>query len=312
MLWNKFIAKAKNATFLFRRDFMDYHQDKFDDFSLLVFKNKVLIAVLPANRIDDVVFSHQGLTYGGLVLSETVKFQDVLHAYQSILKFLSKQNIIELEVKMLPKIYHTLPSDEIDYLLFKTRAVLTRTDVTSVIDSKNKLRIDSSNRKRGLKRAKKQSLLVLETSNFENFWNEILIPNLKVTHSVKPVHSLKEIILLKSNFPINIRQFNVYNNDKIVAGATVFETLHVAHVQYISANKDKQHLGSLDILFDFLINNIFMTKKYFDFGVSNENNGQNINEGLLSWKESFGARVIAQEFYRIKTKNYVELNSVLL
>ena len=213
---------------------------------------------------------------------------------------------------MLPKIYHTLPSDEIDYLLFKTNATLIKTDITSVIDAKYKLLIYSSNRKRGLKRAKKQNLLVKETSNFESFWNEILIPNLKVTHNVKPVHTLKEINFLKNKFPNKIRQFNVHKDDKIVAGATIFETKHVAHVQYISANKDKQHLGSLDMLFDFLINNIFKTKKYFDFGISNENNGQNINEGLLSWKESFGARAIAQEFYKVETKNYVELKSVLL
>ena len=32
--WDHFIATAKNATFLFQRDFMDYHQDRFEDFSL--------------------------------------------------------------------------------------------------------------------------------------------------------------------------------------------------------------------------------------------------------------------------------------
>ena len=86
----------------------------------------------------------------------------------------------------------------------------------------------------------------------------------------------------------------------------------MAHVQYISANSDKQELGSLDLLFDVLINKIFNSKKYFDFGISNENNGQNINEGLLSWKESFGARTIVHECYRVNTKNYVELNNIML
>lgn len=290
---------------------MDYHKDRFEDFSLLVFKNKELIAVFPTNKVDDMVYSHRGLSYGGLVLHDAVKFHDVLEAYKNILEFLSNQNIIELEIKLLPKIYHTLPSDEIDYLLFKTKATLIRKDITSVIDPKYKLTVQSSNRIRGLKRAENQHLLVTESSNFQDFWNEILIPNLEISHNVKPVHSLREITQLKYNFPKNIRQFNVYKDDKIVAGATIFETKHVAHVQYISANKDKQQLGSLDMLFDYLINDIFKTKKYFDFGISNENEGQNINDGLLSWKESFGARTISLEFYKVKTGNYMDLNNVM-
>ncbi len=213
---------------------------------------------------------------------------------------------------MLPKIYHTLPSDEMDYLLFKTNATLIRKDITSVIDAKYRLTIQSSNRKRGLKRAKNQRLLVKESSDFYDFWDDILIPNLIATHKVKPVHSLEEISQLKLHFPKNIRQFNVYKDDKIVAGATIFETKHVAHVQYISANSNKQQLGSLDMLFDVLINDIFKTKKYFDFGISNENQGQNINQGLLTWKESFGARSISHEFYRVNTRNYVELNNIML
>jgi hypothetical protein len=37
-LWNAFISTAKNATFLFHRDFMEYHSDRFEDYSLLVFE----------------------------------------------------------------------------------------------------------------------------------------------------------------------------------------------------------------------------------------------------------------------------------
>jgi hypothetical protein len=297
---------------LFYRDFVDYHQNRFEDYSLLVFKDEKLIAVVPTNKVENIVYSHQGLTYGGLILNDEIVFCDVLKSYQSILEFLYNNNIVNFEIKLLPKIYHTLPSDEIDYLLFKTEAGLIKRDITSVIDAKYKLEIQSSNRKRGLKKAKAQSLVVTEVSNFKDFWNDILTPNLRATHHVNPVHSLEEITQLKISFPNNIRQFNVYKGDKIVAGATIFETKHVAHVQYISANNDRQELGSLDLLFDVLINDIFKTKKYFDFGISNENQGQNINEGLLSWKESFRARTIVHECYKVETKNFVKLYDTML
>ena len=299
------MAKSKNATFLFYRDFIEYHQDRFEDYSLLVYKKDDLIALFPANKVYNKIYSHQGLTYGGLILIDSTSLNNVLNGFQSILEFLNNQNIANLELKLLPKIYHTLPSDEIDYLLFKTKASLIKKDLTSVIDAKYKLEVHSSNRKRGLKRAINHKLDVVEVNEFQAFWTEILTPNLQAKHNVAPVHSLEEITLLRTKFPKNIRQFNVCKEDRVVAGATIFETKHVAHVQYISANKNKQELGSLDLLFDTLINDIFKTKKYFDFGISNENQGQNINEGLLSWKESFGAKSIIHECYNIETKNFI-------
>ena len=141
---------------------------------------------------------------------------------------------------------------------------------------------------------------------------EILIPNLKQKHQAKPVHTIDEISFLKSKFPNNIRQFNVYKEDKIVAGTTIFESENVAHSQYISGNSNKNELGSLDFLHNYLISNVFKEKDFFDFGISNENQGKNINQGLLSWKEGFGSRTIVQNFYEIETKNYSLLENVLL
>ncbi|WP_318542855.1 GNAT family N-acetyltransferase [Marixanthotalea marina] len=306
------MKKAKNATFLFHRDFIEYHSDRFEDHSLMLYKEAKLIAVLPANIKSGILYSHLGLSYGGFVLHETVSFFDVFNVFETTLKYLHTNSIEEFHVKLLPIIYANLPSDEMDYLLFKTQGVLNRTDVTSVIQLDNKLEIKSSNRIRGLKKAIKHQLEIKETDDFEAYWNNILIPNLKQRHNAKPVHSLKEITYLKKKFPNNIRQFNVCQNGEVVAGATIFETKQVARVQYISANENRQKLGGLDMLFHTLINEVYKDKKYFDFGISNENQGENINEGLLLWKESFGARTISHKFYTLQTKSYKELNRVML
>lgn len=271
---------------------MDYHKDKFTDHSLLVFKDEKLVAILPANKLNNTLHSHQGLTYGGLITHPSLKFKDVLDAFKTLLHFLDKQGIETLYIKQLPSIYASAPNNQTDYLMFILKATLSRRDVLSVIDNRFKPQTISNNRKRGFKRAKEHGLIVKEDANFEAFWNTVLIPNLKKQHNTKPVHSLAEIQLLHSVFPDKIRQFNVYKNEKIVAGTTVFETKNVAHAQYISASEDKQELGSLDILFQHLIHTVFADKLYFDFGISNQNQGLNINEGLLYWKESFGARTI--------------------
>lgn len=39
--------------------------------------------------------------------------------------------------------------------------------------------------------------------------------------------------------------------------------------------------------------------KYFDFGISNENNGRFLNRGLIAQKEGFGARTIVHDFYEL-------------
>ena len=231
--------------------------------------------------------------------------------FKTLLQYLETKGITRLLLKILPGFYSTYPSEEIDYLLFITEAICTRTDISSVISQQERLPIQS-NRLEGIKKAEKNALEIIESTDFKSFWTEILEPNLELRHGAKPVHSHEEIEKLARSFPKNILQFNVYKEGVIVAGATIFESDTVAHVQYISADEEKQQLGGLDFLFEYLINQRFTDKKYFDFGISNENQGKNLNKGLLYWKETFGARSISCKFYKVATANHTKFDSVLL
>jgi hypothetical protein len=310
-LWNAFISTAKNATFLFHRDFMEYHADRFQDYSLMVFEDEKLVSVLPANRVDDKVFSHQGLTYGGLVFSEKIKLVQVIEITKSVLKYLNDNQIKILQLKLIPSIYNSFFSEETEYVSFILNAKLKRRDCLSVIDLTKPFSF-SKDRKQCIRRGQKNGLVVIEELNFELFWNEILIPNLAKKYGIKPVHTLDEIIKLQQFFPDCIRHFNVYHEGKIVAGTTVFVSEKVAHPQYISGNLQKNELGSLDFLYHHLIAEVFKNKNFFDFGISHEQNGKKINQGLLFWKESFGARTAIQDFYEVETKNYSLLENVML
>lgn len=290
---------------------MEYHNDRFTDHSLLIYKDSKLVAILPANVLENQLYSHQGLTYGGLALATKVKLVDVITIAQALLQHLHDQGITKLHLKELPSFYSSLPSEEMAYILHLVKAQCTRVDTTSVIDYRNRPSIQS-NRLEGVKKAQKQGLRMAETRNFKEFWNEILRPNLEKRHGATPTHTLTEIQSLQAKFPKNIRQFNVYKDDQIVAGATIFETNTTAHVQYISANEQKQELGALDFLFSTLITDTFAEKWYFDFGISNEQQGQKLNKGLSYWKECFGARTFVHRFYEIETANHHLLNDVCL
>jgi hypothetical protein len=308
--WNSFVGLAKNGTFLFHRDFMEYHNDRFRDYSLIVLDIEKWVAVLPANVVGNEVFSHQGLTYGGLVYTEKLKLAAVIEIFKGVLSFLNDNKIEQLQLKLIPSIYHQKPAEELDYALFLAEAKLVRRDSLAVIDLSQKASF-ASGRKEGIVKGKKNKLEIKEVDDFEEFWNEILILNLAHKHQAKPVHSLSEMIKLKELFPDNIRQFNVYENGIIVAGTTIFETETAAHCQYISGIAHKNELGGIDLLFHHLITDIFKNKPFFDFGTSNENQGRKLNNGLSYWKESFGASAIVQDFYEVETINFTKLENVL-
>ncbi|WP_293871939.1 GNAT family N-acetyltransferase [Flavobacterium sp.] len=310
-IWNNFVSSAKNATFLFHRDFIEYHSDRFQDFSLLVFDGDKLISVLPANRFDNTLFSHQGLTYGGFVFDAKIKLGEVLDIAKSVLQFLHSIDIATFQLKLIPSIYNQFFSEEIEYALFLTNAKLIRRDCLSVIDLTKPFSF-SKTRKESIRRGEKNNLVIKEELKFELFWNEILIPNLTKKHNSKPVHTVEEIIKLQKKFPKNIRHFNVYHGGKIVGGTTIFITDKVAHPQYISGNEQKNELGSLDFLYNHLITEVFKDKNFFDFGPSHEENGKKINEGILFWKESFGAKTTVQDYYEVKTSNFGLLDTILI
>ncbi len=311
--WNEFVAQSKNATFLFHRDFMEYHSDRFDDFSLLILDEKQQIkAILPANKVGNALYSHQGLTYGGLVLQQKTKLQDVIEMMKVMLQFLQDQHIDRLQLKQLPSIYSDFPSDEMEQLCFLLKAQRVRSEALAVVDLSNKMEV-SRVRKRGIERGQQLGLVIKEVSDFKEFWSIMLEPNLQERYDAKPVHSLAEITHLKSKFPKNIRQFNVYFENKIIGGVTLFVTKNVLHPQYLSGNKKfNSKYGGLDFLYQYIMTNLATTQRYLNFGSSSENNGLQLNTSLHYWKESFGGRTVVQNFYEIETNNYTLLDTVLV
>jgi hypothetical protein len=199
-----------------------------------------------------------------------------------------------------------------EQLCFLLKAKLIRREALSVIDFSRKIEI-SRVRKRGIERGQKMELDIKEVSDFEEFWSKMLVPNLQERYHAKPVHSLSEITHLKSKFPENIRQFNVYFENEIIGGVTLFVTKNVLHPQYISGNKKfNTKYGGLDFLYHYVMTNLATTQRYFNFGSSSENNGLQINTSLHYWKESFGGRTVVQNYYEIETQNHTLLDTVLL
>ena len=300
-VWNAFVAESKNGTFLFHRDYMDYHADRFVDCSLLFYKKDALVAVLPANYKQEelTVYSHGGLTYGGLVLSEKTSVADTMQVMACAMEWMKLRLGAERWIyKPVPHIYHRLPAEEDLYALFRQEAVLDARGVSSAIVAGGGVAMQEL-RKRGAKKAANNKVEYVESTDLKAFW-EVLDEVLADRHSCRPVHTIEEMERLKASFPHNIRLFVAQVDGDVVAGTLVYETPMVAHAQYIAASDYGRSIGALDGLFCHLITEVFVEKDYFDFGISTEQGGRYLNEGLTFQKEGFGGRAIVYDTYAIR------------
>ncbi len=302
-VWDEFIRHSKNGTFLFLRDYMDYHRERFQDHSLIFRDDKKgLLALLPANRTHDTLVSHGGLTFGGLVTDEKMKMPLMLEVFDTLLGYLGTQGISRMIYKSIPYIYHRVPAEEDRYALFLCHAHFLRRGVLTVLNQQCRPPFQER-RTRGVRKAKRQGLDVRESTDLRAFWS-ILSQVLAEVHNTRPVHSLAEIQLLHSRFPHNIRLFGCYEQSRMLAGVVIYESERVAHAQYIASSNQGREKGALDLLFDTLINNIYSDKPYFDFGTSDSYDGLSLDRGLIDQKEGFGARVVVHDHYEINLSDF--------
>ncbi|MBR3950786.1 MAG: GNAT family N-acetyltransferase [Bacteroidaceae bacterium] len=296
-LWDTMVENSANGTFLFKRDYMEYHAQRFVDFSLMIYNKGKLVAILPASLHNSEIISHGGLTYGGFVSLASLSSIQLLDIFEATLNYFKRQGLAHWIYKPVPHIYHTYPHDSELYALYRVRAERVACNLSSTIDLATSLPY-AELRRRGIKRAKRYGVTILKSNDFAPFWT-VLENNLQQRHHVSPVHTLDEINLLHSRFPAHIQLYTAVLDNQVVAGCVVFNTGKVAHAQYISASPEGKKCGALDMLFTHLIEQEYCTCRYFDFGISTEEGGQYLNRGLLSQKEGFGARGTIYETYRI-------------
>jgi hypothetical protein len=307
--WDDFVGSSKNGTFMLTRKFIGYHGDRFTDASLLVYKKEKLVAVFPANSSEQTIYSHQGLSYGGLVLPKQIKLSDALAAFAEILKYYDHNGFLNLIIKQMPALYHMQPSDEVQYALFVAQAELYRRDAAICLRPSSFA--PNENRKRKIKSANSHHFQIRETENMEPFWNEVLIPNLQISHGGTPVHSLQEIQFLKDTFPEHIKQYDIYERENILGGTTLFNSKKTSLAQYISATPYGKSTDALSALFAHIIQQEYSTFDYFSFGHSNEDSGRVLNHTLSYWKESFGGSTLTHDFYKVNITNYSLLEKLI-
>lgn len=294
--WNAFVARARNATFLFNRGYMDYHSDRFTDHSIVFRRKGNIRALLPLNIDGTTVYSHQGLTYGGLLVDEKATVEDVIEMFSLANSLLRESRVKKVIYKPIPWIYHRLPTEEDLYATtWLCKARLRSRDISSTIAMADRPRFTES-RKSGIRKALAAGITIEESNDIAAFW-KVLDNNLNSRYKAHPVHSVEEMQLLMSRFPNNIRLHVARLNGTVVGGTVVYLMSDIAHTQYISASPEGKAHGALDLLFHQIINNEYANCRYFDFGKSTEQGGAYLNEPLIFQKQGFGGRGVCYDSY---------------
>ena len=298
--WDTFVGESRNGTFLHMRSYMDYHADRFADHSLMFYSGESLIALLPAHVKEETLCSHNGLTYGGLLLDDSTTTETVLAIFEALERYLLTNNIAtRIIYRPVPHIYHSYPCEEDRYALFRNGAVLTECKASSVIDIANPV---PPKGRRKLTAAAKSRLHITEESEYAAFW-DILDKRLQSRYGVSPVHSIEEIERLHNHFPDNIKLFTVNDsNGALLGGVVLYITDMVVHMQYSGTTEEGRRTSALDFLYEHLINERFAGKRYFDFGISVEEGGHYLNSGLIAYKERLGGRTVTYDTYVIDLK----------
>jgi len=205
-----------------------------------------------------------------------------------------------LRYKAVPYIYHVVPSTDDLYALFRLGAVRYRCDLSAAVDLDSRGK-PSKLRLRNLGKAQGADVRVAFGPRYlEPFW-AVLEENLRTKHNAQPVHTLEEITFLQNRFPEQIRCIVGTIDDRLVAGVVLFHSPRVAHVQYRASTAAGNAVGASTMVMDYATGqSADLGARYFDFGISNEQEGRILNEGLYRFKSSFGAGGVVHEFYEVE------------
>ena len=309
-VWEAFVAASCNGTFFHTRRFLSYHAEgRFTDASLLFYKDTNLVAVLPAAAVDEEdgrwIVSHPGATNCGLVLSERYGMHDTGEIVDAFMEFARGQGYNGARfLRLTPTYLQRFASDDQEYWLYQRGWSLFRFELSTalILSSLTEATLlDSFDGKcrNAVRQGLRSGVTVALSDDFDQYW-PILEETLQPRHNTHPTHTLEEIKRLRDIAPQEVRLLAAFREGRMIAGI-VFITLHdqAMYTLYIAQRYSEQHLRPLHLLiYELMALSLREGRKVFHFGISTENHGSIVNEGLFFFKESFGGVSLRRESWQ--------------
>lgn len=292
--WDALVERSRNGNLLHRRGYMDYHADRFVDCSLIAERDGEVVAVFPADIRENLVTSHGGLTYAGLITTQALRAESTLAVFEQIGDHYRALGVERVIYKAVPHVFHAYPAEEDLYALHRLGARLKRRDLSSVIPLRETLHF-TQGRKHAVDKARKAGVRLQVGADPAAF--HALLSGVLGRHDTRPAHSLHELRMLQASFPQQIVLHEARREDVLLAGVLAYDFGRVVHTQYMAASEEGRRVDALSFLLAELIVGVYADRAYFSFGISTEQEGRVLNGGLIAQKEYFGARAVVHDFY---------------
>lgn len=289
--WDNFVDNSIKNFFIFKRDFIEY-KNGVHDYSIKIYKNKKLIALIPCSFSGDKLLSHQNITYGGIITNRKINIDDFENIISSLLSFIKKKGFKKFIYKIFPdELINSLSGLE-EYFLLKSGFSLDECYLNTIVDLKQKF-IFSKNVNRYLK--KNDNIITIKNEKkIDKFYN-ILSDHLKFKYKTNPTHTFSELKYLMKVFPNNVQCLCCYLDDQNLGGYLIFHyNNNIAHMQYSAFTDSGRKNYAQDYLTDFILKKKI---EFFSFGKSDDPFTKYINKNLINKKLKYGSKPICEKIY---------------
>ena len=140
--WESFLSNSVNGNFMHSKKFLNYHGNKFTDFSILIYEDTNLLGILPAAihpLMENTVVSHPGATYGGLIHKINLRGEKTYRLFKEIFHFYKSEGFEYFIYKAIPSFYNQIPIKDDIHALFRLSSQIIRSDISSTINLKEKI-----------------------------------------------------------------------------------------------------------------------------------------------------------------------------
>ena len=309
--WDDFVADSRNGTLFHTRRFLSYHPaDRFQDASLLFLDGEKIAGVLPAaKKIEDglsTLVSHPGASYGGLVLPLGSPMNTTGEMLALLKEHARAEGYGRISLLRLPPVsLHREWSEDQQYWLYQQGWRMTRCEMDGAVDLRclreEQVPASLTGKCRNMVRqAERGGVVVGLSDDFPAFW-VLLGEVLSQRHGAKPTHTQREIQSLKSLLPGQVRLLAAKRGGALVGGI-ILVTIHdrALYTLYMAQDYASQQYHPMHLLLrDALCLAIREKRSVLHLGVSTEDGGTKINEGLFFFKESFGCRPVRRESWEL-------------
>tara|TARA_A100001015_G_scaffold221273_1_gene248970 strand:- start:1219 stop:2193 length:975 start_codon:yes stop_codon:yes gene_type:complete len=310
--WEKFISESNNGTIFQKQAFLQYHINrKFVDGSLIIKNKSTIVAVVPAAINDNILYSHPGSSYGGIVLSYNIDFKMLHEILKVIDEYCIAQRYKALFLINSPSIYQKKSDQSLDYLLQWNGFKQTELYISHAVDmskTSDILSLLAKRKRRYINNNQKLNSLTFEEKGYLKEFYDILVTS-KKKYNTTPTHSLDELIKLKDMFPKQIKLLVTRNDNKIIGGSLIFFTNDNVALVFYNTIIEKYRESQIAML--QLYKCMEIAKKYnlrwIDFGVSHTPEQENPlapKFSLIHFKEQFNAKGVLRIAYQKEYGDY--------